>query len=161
MKPWTWWCLLGVAVVSALAVVGVPVLVIQPFRSQSEADLALGYGLRQAAPMVTLAALAVAALASWHLARVSRGWRRGLSLVGLVLTAGAGWFARQNHFEWMFAPLSDASYVRAAQAGFVGPDDMVLGVVINEDAVAYPVNQLAYHHVINGEVGGVPIAATY
>lgn len=161
MKPWTWWCLLGVAVATALTVVGVPVLVIQPFRSQSEADLALGYGLRQAAPMVTLGALMMAALASWQLARVSCGWRRGLPLLGLGLTAGAGWFARQNHFEWMFAPLPDASYVRAAQAGFVGSDDMVLGVVINDDAVAYPVNQLAYHHVINDEVGGVPIAATY
>ena len=117
MKPWTWWCLLGVAVVSSLAVVGVPVLVIQPFRNQSEADLALGYGLRQAAPMVTLGTLVMAALASWQLARVSRGWRRGLSLVGLGLTAGAGWFARQNHFEWMFAPLPDASYVRAISGG--------------------------------------------
>ena len=38
---------------------------------------------------------------------------------------------------------------------------MVLGVVVNGDAVAYPVNQLAYHHVINDEVGGVPIVATY
>lgn len=161
MKLWIWWCLLGVAVAAAFIVIGVPVLVIQPFRSQSEADLALGYGLRQAAPMVTLGALAVAALASWQLARVSRGWRRGLSMVGLGLTVGAGWFARQNHFEWMFAPLPDASYVRAAQAGFVGPDDMVLGIVINDDAVAYPVNQLAYHHVINDEVGGIPIAATY
>ena len=161
MKTWTWWCLLGVAVAVALIVIGVPVLVIQPFRSQSEADLALGYGLRQAAPMVTLGALAMAALASWQLARVSRGWRRGLPLVALGLTAGAGWFARQNHFEWMFAPLPDAAYVRAAQAGFVESDDMVLGVVINGDAVAYPVNQLAYHHVINDEVGGVPIAATY
>jgi hypothetical protein len=38
---------------------------------------------------------------------------------------------------------------------------MVLGVVVNGDAAAWPVNQLAYHHVVNTEVGGVPIAATY
>jgi hypothetical protein len=29
------------------------------------------------------------------------------------------------------------------------------------DAAAWPVNQLSYHHVVNTEVGGVPIAATY
>ena len=75
--------------------------------------------------------------------------------------AGAVWFARQNHFEWMFTPLSDPAYVRGSAADFVQPGDMVLGVVVNDDAAAWPVNQLAYHHVVNTEVGGVPIAATY
>jgi hypothetical protein len=161
MKVKAWWVLLGVSLAAAITVVAIPAVLIQPFRSQSEADVALGYGLRQAAPLVTLVAFAVVALASWRLARATRGWRRILPLAGLALAAGAGWFARQNYFEWMFAPLPTPSYVRASQADFVRPDDMVLGVVVNDDAVAYPVNQLAYHHVVNDEVGGIPIAATY
>ena len=39
--------------------------------------------------------------------------------------------------------------------------DMVLGVDLNGDVAAWPVNQLSYHHVVNTEVGGIPIAATY
>jgi hypothetical protein len=61
----------------------------------------------------------------------------------------------------MFTPLTDPAYVRGAAADFVKPGDMVLGVTVNDDAAAWPVNQLAYHHVVNTEVGGVPIAATY
>ncbi len=52
-----------------------------------------------------------------------------------------------------------AARPRGARPGTDG--DMVLGVVVNGDAAAWPVNQLAYHHVVNTEVGGVPIAATY
>ena len=69
--------------------------------------------------------------------------------------------SRQNHFEWMFAPLPDARFVRAAEASAVAPDDMVLAVMTGGDAVAYPVGQIAYHHLVEDSVGGVPIVATY
>lgn len=161
MKPGMWWALLVAAVVVSVAVVGVPVFLIQPFRDQTEADLALSFTLRAASALVTVATLLVAAVAAWKLDRTLAGWRRAVPLIALLLVAVTAWFARQNHFEWMFAPLPNGSYVRAAQADFIQPEDMVLGVVINGDAVAYPVNQLAYHHVVNDEVGGVPIAATY
>ena len=95
----------------------------------------------------------------WQLAAVS--WQRMVVLIALLPFAGASWFARQNHFEWMFSPLTDPAYVRGAAADFVNAGDMVLGVVVNGDAAAWPVNQLGYHHVVTTEVGGVPIAATY
>jgi hypothetical protein len=38
---------------------------------------------------------------------------------------------------------------------------MVMAIEINGDAVAYPVRQMGYHHVINDVVGGKPITATY
>ena len=31
----------------------------------------------------------------------------------------------------------------------------------NGDARAYPIREMAYHHIVNDVVGGVPIAATY
>lgn len=161
MKRSTAWLVLGGVTLVAILTVAIPVFVITPFLSQSEDGVALSYGLRRAAPLVTLAALlAVALLAAW-LARTAAGWRRGLPLLPAVLVAASAWFARQNHFEWMFKPLDRPGYVRAPTADFVRPDDMVIGVVLNGEAVAYPVNQLAYHHVVNDEVGGVPIVATY
>jgi hypothetical protein len=38
----------------------------------------------------------------------------------------AAWFARQNHFEWMFNPLAQSAYAKADDASFVGAEDMVL-----------------------------------
>ena len=71
------------------------------------------------------------------------------------------WFARQNHFEWMFNPLAKTSFAPASEAEFVGDDDMVLSVKINGDAAAYPVRQMAYHHIVQDVVGGTPITTTY
>ena len=42
-----------------------------------------------------------------------------------------------------------------------GLGDVVLAVRVGDDAVAYPVRQMAYHHVVQDTVGGVPIVATY
>jgi hypothetical protein len=61
----------------------------------------------------------------------------------------------------MFQPLEGVSRTDVLRAGFVQPGDMVMGIVVNGVAMAYPVNQVAYHHVVNDTVGGVPIAATY
>ena len=47
------------------------------------------------------------------------------------------------------------------QADFIDDKDMVMAVELNGDAVAYPVLQMAYHHIVNDVVGGRPITATY
>ena len=73
----------------------------------------------------------------------------------------ATWFARQNHFEWMFAPISTVTYAHANEANFLADSDMVMAIEVNGEAVAYPVRQMAYHHVVNDFVGGKPITATY
>jgi hypothetical protein len=73
----------------------------------------------------------------------------------------SAWFARQNHFEWMFAPLRDPAYAKAAEAEFVDGRDMMIAVEIGHDAVAYPVRQMAYHHLVNDVVGNEPVVSTY
>jgi hypothetical protein len=59
-----------------------------------------------------------------------------------------------------FRPLENVRMVPAGQAS-LRPDDMVIVVSINGDDRAYPVLQMAYHHVVNDVVGGVPIVSTY
>jgi hypothetical protein len=61
----------------------------------------------------------------------------------------------------MFAPLPGADYARAREVKFVDDADMVVAIEIAGDAVAYPVRQMAYHHVLNDEAGKVPIVSTY
>ena len=142
--------------------VATPVFLIMPFKAQAPWMLALSYFLKGWSPWVTAIGLAVGAGLVFRLWQLAAGsWQLALALLALVPLVAATWFARQNHFEWMFAPLTDPAYARGAAADFVKPADMVLGVVVNDDAAAWPVNQLSYHHVVNTEVGGVPIAATY
>jgi hypothetical protein len=43
----------------------------------------------------------------------------------------------------------------------VDPDDKVLAVKIGEEARAYPIRTMGYHHIVNDTVEGVPIAVTY
>ena len=156
-----WLVLLFLAAVSFL-VVAVPVLLIRPFAPQSPLSIALAFTLRRWSPWVTLAALALGislAVGIWrHSPRFFA--RAGLGILVLV-TLVTTWASRQNHFEWMFAPIPDARFIRAAEASAVEPDDGVLAVQLKGDAAAYPVRQLAYHHLVEDAVGGVPIVATY
>jgi hypothetical protein len=156
------WLALVLVVAISLIVVAVPVVLLRPFVPQTTASVAMAFALRRWSPWVTLAAALIGfglTVRIWrHSPRfVSRGGLTVLMFLTLVTT----WAARQNHFEWMFAPLPDARFIRAAEAGAVEPGDMVLAVLIKGDAAAYPVRQLAYHHLVEDAVGGVPVVATY
>ena len=41
------------------------------------------------------------------------------------------------------------------------PHERVLGVSVNGDHTAYPLNMLSRHEIVNDVVGGVPIAVTW
>jgi hypothetical protein len=156
------WLALLLLPLLALAVVMVPVMLIRPFTSQSPSAIELAYTLRRWSPWLTIA-LSLAALGL-----AVRLWREAPRLIPRIAAAllalaavATTWMSRQNHFEWMFAPLPDARFVRAAEANAVAPEDMVLAVMTGGDAVAYPVRQIAYHHLVEDSVGGVPVVATY
>jgi len=38
---------------------------------------------------------------------------------------------------------------------------MVLAIQFGPDARAYPISEMAYHHIVNDWVNGVPVAVTY
>ena len=161
-RRWFGWLSLCGLVLSAALIVLIPAWLIQPFRAQTPGAIQVAYVLRAWSPAVTLfLSLMTLALGTWLWRGKRSWWRRALLVLGLVPALGAMWLARQNHFEWMFNPLSDPAYVRAPEAGFVAGGDMVLAVEINGEAAAYPVRQMAYHHVVHDLVGGVPIVATY
>ncbi len=156
------WAALLLLPLAALAVTIVPVWLIRPFTSQSPAELALSYTLRAAAAPATIIALLSALAATVYLwMRSRRWWQRSTMVLWVTLASAGAWFAQQNHFEWMFAPLAAVEFAPASAVDFVADSDKVLAVELNGDAAAYPLRQLAYHHVVQDDVGGVPIAATY
>ena len=156
------WVILPGVLLLSLAFVVLPVFLIQPFRPQTQRGLEISYLLRQWSSLVTIVLLVGAfALVVWQWAGARRWWCKTLMIVLLVLLLPPVWFARQNHFEWMFNPLRQSAYVKSADATFVRDSDMVLAVKINNEAAAYPVRLMAYHHLVQDVVGGTPICATY
>jgi hypothetical protein len=155
-----YWLLAACAIVAGLAVF-TPAWIIQPFRPQTERGMQFALTLRRFSPLLTIVILsAMAVLVTW-LWRGARWWSRSLMVVALVVTTACTWLARQNHFEWMFNPLPRPAYARVPDATFVDDADLVLAVERGGEAAAYPVRQLAYHHLVHDTVGRVPIVVTY
>jgi hypothetical protein len=159
------WAALWLLVAALAAAVIAPLVVLRPFAPQSAGGLALAFRLRRLAPSAAWAALAAAALFAWLLWPGAR-WRGRAALGAALLALGAAaWIARLNPFERMFAPLPErghsAATVAAAAADFVAPGEMVLAVAQGGEEVAYPVRQVAYHHVVADTVGGMALAVTY
>jgi uncharacterized BrkB/YihY/UPF0761 family membrane protein len=153
--------LLLVLTLVVLAIVISPVFLILPFKAQSPRGLALSFLFRRWSPLLTLLASVLSLALTIWLWHGTKWWRKGVLAIALLLTFAATWFARQNHFEWMFHPLPNAAYAKAADAGFMSDNDRVMAVAIGGEAVAYPIRLMAYHHVLADTVNGVPIVATY
>jgi uncharacterized protein DUF3179 len=155
------WLGLVIIVLLALAIVVAPVFIIQPFKAQTQRGIAVSYAMRSWSPYLTVGALIVAFILVGWLWRGARWFARVTLVIMLLPLFAVTWFARQNHFEWMFRPLQHSAYAKAGDASFVGDSDMVLAVNNNGESVAYPVRLMAYHHVVQDVVGGRALVATY
>ena len=148
--------------IALIAVVVLPLALDQPFGSQTARTLEAAHTMRRWSPTVTLLGLAALAVLAAISLRRRRTWLAlvGLSLV-LSVAIAAAWFARQNPFEWLFNRLSRPQFVAAADAGLVDPNDLVLAVSVDGDSAAYPIRQMAYHHLVNDRIGRTPAVVTY
>src|SRR5215475_10347366 len=151
---WKLWLLLSLIVAAAVSMVAIPVFVIWPFKAQTAAGVEWSYRLRRWSPAATVIATVVFLAVCAKLWRGVRWWSRLAMPALLTPLLAVSWFAWQNYFEWNFNPLPNPDYVRVAEAGFVADSDIVMAIELSGDAVAYPVRQLAYHHIVNDVVGG-------
>jgi hypothetical protein len=158
-SAWVW---LGFSfcALTAFSFFFVPVFIIRPFRYQAPRALWWAMALRQRAPLVTLIfGLACFALAFLLWRRVGP-WRKSLLVFALFLVSFSAVMSRLNHFEWMFHPVKSPQFIAQADSK-LDAKEMILAVRMDGEDRAYPISQMAYHHVVNDEVGGVPIVATY
>jgi len=167
--------------VSALAGIGlffIPAFIIQPFKHQTPAGLALALALHDRAPWGTLLAALAAlgfAMALWRgnpdegvrgsmmqvkWWRAANLWRKIVVAVVMAAVVFSTFMARLNYFEWMFHPVDSPQFQTQAESK-LDKGEMILAVRYGSDARAYPILQMAYHHVLNDVVEGVPIAVTY
>jgi hypothetical protein len=159
ISRWIWILFL----LCALATTGlffIPAFIIRPFRYQAPRALFVAMDLRQRAPLGTLivgAACFALAFALWKTVGL---WRKGLLVLILLVVTFSAVMARQNYFEWMFHPIAGAQFFAQSESK-LDPKEMIMAVRFASDARAYPISQMAYHHVLNDVVGGVPITVTY
>ncbi len=153
--------LLAVCSLASLACFAFPLYVIRPFRQQGASELVAALFVKQVGPALSAICVLIAlAAVAWSWRRV-RGWLGRFGLVTALLLAVAGAFlSRVNVYEQMFHPLA-APQFQAARDAPIDKEDMVLSVRLNGDARAYPIREMAYHHVVNDIVGRTPIVSTY
>jgi len=137
-----------------------PAFIIRPFRYQNPRVLPWAMAIREWAPLISLLCAIVCLVLMAVLWRVSDRWRRALLVVAAIPVLLSAVMSRLNYFEWMFHPVDSAKF-DAESASKLAADEMILAVRHGADARAYPIREMAYHHILNDVVGGVPIAVTY
>jgi Protein of unknown function (DUF3179) len=154
------WALFFVSAVTTIAFFFIPAFIIRPFRYQAPRALFVAMALRHRAPLVTLLAALACFCFAYLLWRTVGLWRKSFLVITLLVVTFAAVMARLNYFEWMFHPIAGAEFIAQSDSK-LDPKEMILAVSLGGDERAYPISQMAYHHVLNDVVGGVPIAVTY
>ncbi len=138
-----------------------PFYVIRPFRAQGARELTAALTVtRFRFPFVSACAVFSAWAMVWHWRREKRRLRRTGSLAGALAVAGLALLCRVNIYERMFHPYSRPSFSAARQVKLDG-DEIVIAVKEGKIARAYPIRVISYHHIINDDLAGLPIVATY
>jgi hypothetical protein len=90
-----------------------------------------------------------------------RGWRKLLVAVTLVVVAGVV-YATNFVMSADHIFREPASVVmRNSEQNIVEPSRLVVGVDVNGEARAYPIQFIGYHHQVRDVVGGTPILVTF
>jgi len=146
----------------SLFCVAYPLYVIRPFRAQGPHELTAALAVLRFSGVITIFS-ALAAIAAgielWRQQARTRGRAIAIALAVTVCVLAA--LARVNVYEQlMFHPDARPAFV-SAMAAKIDPDDKLIVVKVNGVARAYPIRTMGYHHVVNDEVGGKALVATY
>jgi hypothetical protein len=162
MRPQTKWIVtLSACFAASLFFLAYPIYVIRPFRRQGTAELRLALEVLRFRPFVMISLVVPASIAAIQVWRAGQArWRRALAVTAAVSTLGFAALSRVNIYELMFHPVDRPGFVEATATKLDGTEK-VLSIRIGNEARAYPIRSISYHHVVNDRFGGVPIAATY
>jgi type IV secretory pathway VirB2 component (pilin) len=158
-SPWLWTAFIA----SALTATGfffIPAFVIRPFSYQAPRALWWAMAIRQRAPLASLICTLICVALCLALWRASSRWGKAGLIALMILVAFSAVMSRLNYFEWMFHPV-DSPRFEAEAATKLDKGEMVMTLRFGSDARAYPIREMAYHHVLNDVVEGVPVVVTY
>lgn len=145
----------------SLACFAVPLYVVRPFRHQGPTELSVALFVTRIGPWVSLVCAmlcVVLVIFTWLRAR---GWIVRAAAVSALLVALCGaTLSRVNIYEQMFHPVGAPQFESADRAK-LAPDEMVIAIRVHNQSRAYPIREMAYHHVVNDTVAGERVVATY
>lgn len=135
---------------------------IMPFPgSQQSNTIGIAYWLDRNITWLRLLLLAVIAYPVFVALRRQRWWRKALLGMALLLYGTVAYFFNfQFLAEKMFYQPRVKSF-SPANGNKVKEDKLVLGVEMNGEAKAYPLQLIGYHHQVRDTVGGTPVMVTY
>ena len=145
--------LVALAILTVALIVAPPIIALPPI-NQTSAMLAAAHLAQTLAPAVSLFLAALAAIQLWN----RRTWG-ALAWFATALVCVA--VSRVNLLERIFAPARGAQLDAIGDFHDIRDTDMVIGVVIGGESRAYPVRYLAYHHMLNDQLGSTALLPTY
>jgi hypothetical protein len=154
------WTVFATFALVCTALFFIPAFVIRPFSYQAPRALVVAMAIRHHAPWPTLIAALICLGLALSLWRGANWWRRTVLVAVMVIVTFSATMARINYFEWMFHPVASPGFEAEGQSK-LDAKEMVLAIRFGGDARAYPIREMAYHHIVNDVVGGVPVAVTY
>ena len=148
-----------------IACIAYPLYVMRPFHAQNGRQLTAALALMRWRMWILVfsAAFSVWAAGSYWRNSFRDGEKPGgrrLAVLGALVVCVLTVLSTINVFEILFHPDKKPTFSVARLAKLEG-DEKVIAVRLGSSARAYPVRVMAYHHVLNDLVGGVPITATY
>jgi len=135
---------------------------IMPFPgSQYDNTVGLAYFLHNNAWWIRLSLIIVTAWALYRIIKGKKYWRLSFSIFFLLLYSVIFYFLnyRLNADKMFYQP--EHKVFAAAENSKVSPGKLIIGIMVNGEAKAYPVEIIGYHHQVQDTVGGKQVMVTY
>lgn len=135
---------------------------IMPFPGSQQGDtVQLAYWIHRHRILLRIVGFALIAYPLWHYFSASKTFARILLFLVVVLYVSVFYlFNYRFEADKMFRQ-TEAPVFLGADASAVPAGRLAIGLVVNGQARAYPIEVIGYHHQVRDTVGGAPVLVTY
>jgi hypothetical protein len=151
---------LGVLVLFATEIMRV--YFIMPFPgSQRSETINLAYFLHKNILYIRLVALLLIAITAFRSFSSWKKWKKVVFIIVMLLYGGIFYLVNFKFLaDKMFYQPKNKNLISVA-GNKVSTDKLVIGIVINNEAKAYPIEIIGYHHQVQDTIAGQPVMVTY
>lgn len=135
---------------------------IMPFPgSQRSNTIAVAYFLNQYIFFIRLAALFIIGVAVYRAFGKWKKWKSGLFILGMLIYGFVFYMINYRFLADKMFYQPKNKVLANVTGNKVGWDKLVLGVTLNDESKAYPLEIIGYHHQVQDSIGGEPVIVTY